>query len=303
MRTVSNSEVQTFKDCRRRWYLQYVRCLRPKQGETTSSAAHLGTVVHKALFHYYEDGANPEEVVAQTYNELDTLEDVEKQRKLALAMASGYQEWVETEGIDAGRTVLANELPFTIKLNEKFTVRGKIDQLYLNEASGSVHVRDFKTVLNFTEPLKYLPLDEQMPTYLSMFVDDETPITDDKKDSLVGKVPVAATYTMIRKVQRSARAKPPFYYESTITYPKQHRQLFKQRLEGVLWDMDTQLSRGEELTLTTAYPRPSKDCSWKCPYMEVCKFANEDSKVAETLLHNEFEQYDPNERYANDTSN
>ena len=52
---ISNSEIQTFKDCRRRWWLSYYRRLQPKTQQMTGALA-LGSRVHEALDMYYGKG-------------------------------------------------------------------------------------------------------------------------------------------------------------------------------------------------------------------------------------------------------
>ena len=52
---ITNSEVSTFKGCRRRWYLGYYRRLKPKTKDYTGPLA-LGSRVHRALELYYSTG-------------------------------------------------------------------------------------------------------------------------------------------------------------------------------------------------------------------------------------------------------
>ena len=49
---ISNSEIQTFKDCRRKWWLSYYRRLKPKSANMTGALA-LGSRIHEALDMYY----------------------------------------------------------------------------------------------------------------------------------------------------------------------------------------------------------------------------------------------------------
>ena len=52
---ISNSEIQTFKDCRRKWWLSYYRRLRPRTESKTGALA-LGSRIHQALDDYYSKG-------------------------------------------------------------------------------------------------------------------------------------------------------------------------------------------------------------------------------------------------------
>lgn len=57
---VSNSEIQTFQDCRRKWYLGYYRKLKKRDMRYTGPLA-LGSRVHLALEEYYNDLAEKNE--------------------------------------------------------------------------------------------------------------------------------------------------------------------------------------------------------------------------------------------------
>jgi len=52
---LSNSEIQTFKDCRRRWWFTYYRRLQPKEKQRTGALA-LGSRIHEALDQHYSTG-------------------------------------------------------------------------------------------------------------------------------------------------------------------------------------------------------------------------------------------------------
>ena len=52
---LSNSELQTFKDCRRRWWLSYYRRLKPRSQDMTGALA-FGTRIHAALDAHYAHG-------------------------------------------------------------------------------------------------------------------------------------------------------------------------------------------------------------------------------------------------------
>ena len=52
---LSNSEIQVFKDCRRKWWLGYYRRLQPKLQNFTGALA-LGSRIHEALDRHYSTG-------------------------------------------------------------------------------------------------------------------------------------------------------------------------------------------------------------------------------------------------------
>jgi hypothetical protein len=104
---LSNSEIQTFKDCRRKWWLTYYRRLQPLYKETTGALA-LGSRVHEALDMYYSKDipllvAHAELVEKDRLLVADQMfvtETLDKEADLGRIMLEGYLQWVEEEGID-----------------------------------------------------------------------------------------------------------------------------------------------------------------------------------------------------------
>jgi hypothetical protein len=45
-----------------------------------------------------------------------------------------------------------------------------------------------------------------------------------------------------------------------------------------------------------AYPSPSSDCTWKCPFYTACPMFDDGSAVVDYVQDN-FTQYDPYQRY------
>jgi RecB family exonuclease len=102
---LSNSEIQVFKDCRRKWWLNYYRRLQPKQKDYTGALA-LGSRIHEALDQYYSQGIPLLEAhAALVKKDMETLvaeyrdtSDLESEAELGRIMLEGYLQWVEDEG-------------------------------------------------------------------------------------------------------------------------------------------------------------------------------------------------------------
>ena len=99
---ISNSEVQTYKDCRRKWWLSYYRRLQPKSKQMTGALA-LGSRIHEALDMYYSKNIplldahsqlvdNDKKILVDAYR--DTY-DLESEAELGRIMLEGYLQWVE----------------------------------------------------------------------------------------------------------------------------------------------------------------------------------------------------------------
>ena len=104
---VSNSEIQTFKDCRRKWYLTYYRELAMKRAnDSPVGPLQLGTKIHNVLELLYSENANPITVLDEMYDEdLAIAEgqpnfeqvgvEIKKERDLARIMIQGFMDWRE----------------------------------------------------------------------------------------------------------------------------------------------------------------------------------------------------------------
>ena len=76
---------------------------------------------------------------------------------------------------------------------------------------------------------------------------------------------------------------------------------FWAQLQGVLHDMVTTrnglLAGGDPMVL--AYPNPTRDCTWQCPFIQVCPMFDDGSDV-DAALTDLYVEYDPYGYYADD---
>lgn len=156
----SNSAIQTFKQCRRKWWLQYELGWQPREREVVGPLP-LGSRVHKALERMYAHGEDPVDAYA-------VLVDADRDRimeyggdesaladeaELGRIMIEGYQEWVESEGLDEGLSVIGVEQELRVPLLDgRVELIGKMDL--------RVRQDDSRSVLDF----KHQPLDEPVLT-------------------------------------------------------------------------------------------------------------------------------------------
>lgn len=286
----SHSEMATFKDCRRRWMFQYYMKLRRKR-EPKALARDTGILVHEALHLFYVAGglrgAKSEEImqdylvnardddllkVGRLQEEPDV---VRKERKTVMEvhdtariLCNGYVEWLHETGADIGLNLDQSEIelraPGPIEGTE---IMGIIDLFGTDERSNDIVVMDTKVTASIDEMVKTLHIQEQGPMYAVL-----AKINDGNPDRGFKVI-----WNMIKRNKQTARAKPPFYqrYELAVN-PDQLRQFYTQ-LHGQMAEIlrtEQRLNDGES-HLAVAYPTPSKDCSWKCPYFTVCGAMND----------------------------
>ena len=290
---LSNSEIQTFKDCRRRWWFTYYRRLQPKYKDTTGALA-LGTRIHAALDDYYANGTpllqahanlvnTEKELLLQDFRDVSELE---KEAELGHIMLDGYLQWNEEEGIDADLEMISTEETIVMPMfNGEVELQGKLDMRVRRKADGVRMFRDFKTVGGSLSDFANLaPMNEQILTY--MVLEQSKDVNGERSDGGI--------FTMLKKVRRSAAAKPPFYDQIEVRHNIFTLRSFWDRLHGTVTDLmrvRTALDKGEQPSFH-AYPSPSRDCKWKCKFYSVCTLVD-DGSAAEQAITEMFVEADP----------
>jgi RecB family exonuclease len=300
MRFVTNSEMTTFKDCRRKWYFSYMLRLRPKR-KTTSGPMPLGTRVHVAMealimgkdpvAAYLSQAATDRGIWLEQHGLLGItpaeadIKAFESEVELGRIMVEGYVEWIAETGADADLEVISVEEPFV----DGVSLMGKLDVRVRRLRDGARLFIDHKTCQSIDAWLQTAQLNEQFLHYqlLERLKGVETGETANTQGSMVN---------LLRKVKRTATAKPPFYHREEIHHSDVELRSYHARLQHQVADMlatETQVSLGNKFA---AYPRPSRDCSWKCEFKHACPMLDDGSDV-DRFLEEHFESYDPLSHY------
>jgi len=301
---ISNSEIGVFKDCKRKWFLQYYLGLRLKQ-ITVTGPLPLGTRVHNSLEAYYKEGKD----AVATYLELletdralfnasdlavfpDKEDAFNKEAELGRIMIEGYVEWLEETNADIDFEVLSVEAQVSAEvLDGRVILQGKLDMKVKNKIDGSTTVWDHKTAQTFTTYHQTAHMSEQLMLYVLLEKMDPTTVA-----------PVdGGVYNLLKKVKRSGTAKPPFYERINVRFNDTTLKNFWTRIHGELRDMirvRDELDAGADHRLV-AYPSPSRDCTWKCPFFSACPMFDDGSNV-EGWLDAHSEVSNPYARYDNE---
>jgi hypothetical protein len=259
-----------------------------------TGALALGSRIHEALDRYYSTGqplleAHADLVKADLKKLTDEYRDtsgLETEAELGRVMLEGYLEWVEMEGIDAELEMISTEEVIERPMLEgKVILQGKIDMRVRRKIDGARMFRDFKTVGgSFSDFGAMAHMNEQVKTYMVL----------EEAQNEEGERADGAIFTMLRKVKRGAYAKPPFYDQIEVRHNKFTLRAFIEQLEGVLTEMvDTReiLDAGGGHN-KYAYPRPTRDCKWKCQFFAICPLFD-DGSAAEAALSDAFVVADP----------
>ena len=292
--TLSNSEIQTFKDCRRKWWLSYYRRLKPKQVKFTGPLA-LGSRVHEALDQYYSTDIPLLEAYSNLIDAdreaiaLDGRDpsELDSEGDLGRIMLEGYLQWVDEEGIDSELEMISTEEVLNMPMfNGEVELQGKIDMRVRRKADGVRMFRDFKTVGgSFDQFYSTAHMNEQILTYM-LLEQHKNGGTDERSEGGI--------FTLLKKVKRTANAKPPFYDQFEVRHNIFSMRSFWQRLHGTVADLmrvKTALDNGTAHQ-EVAYPTPSRDCTWKCPFFSVCPLID-DGSAAENAISEMFAESDP----------
>lgn len=294
-RLVSNSEVQTFKQCRRKWWLQWYRGLASKRIEV-QGVRNTGTRLHIALAELYQ----PHDVIVRPMlalmdsqvedlrifdaglSDSDSREKLLSDFQLEQIMLEGYLEWLEETGADSDLEVISSEtyveaeLPGVYGNTEMPPVKviGKVDTRVRDRRTGLLKFMDHKSVTSFVIPM--LHQNQQLLHY--ELLQSLQPGPDARTDG--------AFYNMLRRVKRTAKAKPPFYKRIEVTHNQHELDAYKNHLIGVVTEMQTveaALNEDPEAAGMLAYPTPHRDCSWKCPFVKECRMFDDGSRVEAAL--------------------
>lgn len=287
----SHSEMETFKDCRRRWFLHYYLKLRRKH-EPRAVARDTGVLVHEALEAFYKLGGFDNEIATERAMELlmhardtdmlnvrpDERDKVVETHALAELITEGYFEWLAETGADTLYTDFASEdeviVPGPI---EGTQLLGRLDLTARHVQSGDLVVMDTKVVGSIDDVIKGLAINEQGPLYAIL-----RKVSDPEPDRGFRVV-----WNMLKRNKRTARANPPFYQRYELAVNDDQLRQFYVQLQGQMEDMlrtEARLKAGESHVLV-AYPHPTKDCSWKCPYVALCSQMNDPRSDAEWTIN------------------
>ena len=322
---ISNSEIQTFKSDRRRWFLGNYLGL--ALNETTSvGPLPLGTRIHDALEQYYLSTMGTGEIVnpVDAYNRLqrednarflqtqeatqdDKVKKFNSESELGRLMLEGYMEWMDEENPDADLKVVGAEtklgyfiqeqdwnsvaLPgFPAHFDSRVELIGKVDLQVMRLEDGSLATLDHKSAMAFSDYHKFAHLSEQLMTYTVLQRLDE---------SHDGSRVDGGIYNLLKKVKRTGKATPPFYERIDVRFNQKTLDSFWIRTLATVRDIMAvrdALDNGADHR-SVAYPTPTMD--WKTgssPFFPVYSMLDDGSN-AEAYLEDHFHQVNPNARY------
>jgi RecB family exonuclease len=289
---LSSSEIKRFLACKRSWYYNQVLGYRHKKSEHTGPLF-LGDRVHKALEVYYENftieaalGFLHGSYVADVElypNESDALL---KEKKLTTAMIEGYFQWLEETGEDEYLEVLGVEGMLETPYGNH-TLIGKYDLMVLDTQTGLIWLLDHKTAQDFSASARF-----QQEIQFKHYAAIGTANFGDRFGGVI--------WNGLRKVQRTGRAKPPFYMRERITFNRDELRSYWESLYFIVDDMERAIQDAEHgrnnAGLRAVYPNPTRENCGICTFKNVCTMFDDGSDL-DFVLQTEYETVNPLERY------
>lgn len=291
MLTVSNSELQAWRDCKRKWYLRYYLWLAPVE-EHPTGVRQLGTRIHAALEFYYRNSRDPVSVLATVYDKAksdypDAEQLLEKERVLAKTMVEGYLEWLEETGADEDIEVVGAEEDVRVPGPFAGTrLRARLDVRVRRRSDGKRLFIDHKSVGSFAGAQKQLHMAGQMRFYSML---------DRALGGRDGEYTDGGLYNMLRRTARTAKAKPPFYQRVPVTYNEEELRSEWLRTAATVAEILSarqRLDAGEDHRYVV-YSHPTSESSWKCPYYNNLCPEMDDGSRWEDAARDSFVQQDP----------
>lgn len=261
------SDFTAFRDCRRKFDLSVNQKLEkvylPASEITKVPVSWIGTAVHAGLAAVYLGDKDPIEATLASLAEKEVADRPEA--ALATGSVMRFIAWRAETEFDKGWKVVQVEQRLEMPIGVHI-ITGQPDIIY-QDKYGNYMVFDWKSVVSFTQ-LTSAPINTQLRTYALLV------------HNSYGMYPVSGSLLMIhRKPPKSNTIPCDIYSEKgyTETLLENHRKDLENQLEDML-----------RLESKTAYPSPSADCKWKCPFSYVCPIISRDTQQAEFIKMTEF---------------
>jgi RecB family exonuclease len=320
------SEVSDFLRCRKKWAWRWIDGYRPKK---QNGKLFFGQLFHKFAEELYRTGQSDlaHKAMMELYEETDTskMEQVELDEIISMAiMVTGnyiHKWW----GNDSEWEILEVEYEFTITLDENIEYTGTIDLIFRNKRTGKVWFMDHKTTTSLDLYESNARMDRQISRYwwalkklgydvagfIYNIILKDFPV--EPKVLKSGKLSTAknqnTTYEIYLETIKVMGQLPEEYMDYLEYLENNPREYFRrvvvtrneQELASAMYEFYYQALEAESVKkqyverdslpagATRVYRNITRDCSWDCPFKDVCK-AELDGSNIEYLLNIGFDK-------------
>ncbi len=287
-KSLSNSERQKYRTCPRAWFWDYARRYSPL---TTPTPFLVGTAVHAAIRAFYEAGDTTEEAMETIVNGVfdpaikgegtaflspEQLEDLEKQRTMALGMCIAYPKIYKGD-LKKWRILKVEEKGSWL-VNQDWRMFFTVDLLV--EKDDGVWIVEHKTASAIdANYVGRLALDEQVSTYMV----GVRKAWDVKPKGVIYNVLLKPRIRQKQTEERSDYLKRvlSLYTESAAEYLYREALLCSKRdLDEFERDLDLTTRELDRAEKEGYYPKNTRACDQRgtCKFMSLCVEGEEAAK-------------------------
>jgi hypothetical protein len=289
---LTSSEMAAWRNCQRGWWLTHYRRL--SRRNEYSSLPSVGNHVHAGLEAWYKGEIDkPSSLVADRAARAlaehpEAAEQISKDAELSTIMLDGYIEWVEEESVDAPYEFVAAEETVVAEVGP-YLLRGKIDARFRRKYDGALVQLENKTVGNLADHPLWAQQNPQFLSYSLLALLTKQP--DERSEGVV--------VNMLRRVKRSARAKPPFYGRHWVPHTQEELRSHYKHVVAV----GRQIEHARRLLdegVSHHYvcpPNFSRNHTWSCSCTALDTMPDDGADL-EAYLEDFYEPFDPNARYS-----
>lgn len=302
--TITYSALGKFTACPRHWYWAEFKRLKRK-AEPVTGPLPFGSRIHVALELWGRNKvAAPVDIwgtlMDQEYsyaeeNGWDTSE-LDLESKQGHAMLAGFPDWLEQNGFWARyETVSVEEAMYDeMKIDTAegpvlIKLQGKADQLVRRRLDGRIFVLDWKTSAQMSDSvMTVMQKSPQFRIYAYL-----------AKKRNPGLLFGGALALILKKVQQTKQANPPFYRELEISISKPDMDEYMIRLRAKAAELVRAIRRlnaGEDWRTVTTF-EPSRINCMSCPFRGPCDLQASFPQGSAAMLANEYVEHDPLMRY------
>jgi len=283
---LTNSIMQTWRDCHRKFYWSEICRYAPKSSEAMFD----GTIAHKAIKeHCLGEGVNYSDIKEAYKNEvlkaeISRIANINERQAKITSMMRAYEELYK--GDSERFTFLAIEEEISIPLTTNIIVAGTPDEIAIEKSSGDLTLFENKTASKITSSyLERLNLDTQLTQYCWLI----------KKK--YGKAPMKIIYNILAKTACRLKKNETWdEFEQRITElylsEDENTRLYREELirddaslenfeEGVLQIAKEIMDLQEAKAPMSAYYINSQPCTYYdgCLYLPLCTLGEQNAKI------------------------
>jgi CRISPR/Cas system-associated exonuclease Cas4 (RecB family) len=250
---VSYSQLQTWRRCKRRWYLGYVARLTKN---TPTNALWLGVGVHEALDRYYASNPRDTAVLKEAFEEwaFAQKDEVEKQIK---GLAEEAQIKLDLQkNYELGLDILDNYAAFAPS-NDAFDVIATEDMFEV-PIGAEIKMYDADNGTLGTVPIYYRGR-----------IDGIVRLHSDNRLYLLEQI-AGVYYHILRKQKDGPRVKTPLVYRLTVERSRASIRDWPEQVRMMVKDMELVAENG------LYYHTPADDCNF-CDFFTICSMIQDEA--------------------------